>query len=143
MEIPNEIEIGISIKKGSILYFDISYGVHNFIVLNNDPSNDSVLFLLCATSLDFKAMKMVENSGLPKDTWVSVTPEKCKFFKNITLFNCNVVERITKEELLDKMEKKELKIKTGTISEELIAELCNGVSKSPVVEKWILNQLKL
>lgn len=142
MEIPYELEVGICVQKGSILYFDISYGIHNFIVLNNNPSNDSVLFLLCATSLDLKAIKMVENSGLPEDTWVSIPPDG-KFFKNHTLFNCNVVERITKEQLLDKMEKKELKIKKGTIDEELIVKLCNGVSKSPVVEKWIIKQLKL
>ncbi|MDD3171855.1 MAG: hypothetical protein PHO86_06000 [Bacilli bacterium] len=143
MEIPHEIEIGISIKKGSILYFDISYGIHNFIVLNDDPPKDSSLFLLCATSLDFKAMKMVEYSGLPEETWVSVTPEECKIFKNITLFNCNKVENITREEILDKMRNKKLKIKKGTISQDLIMKLCNGVSKSPVVEKWILKKLKL
>ena len=113
MDIPPEVTIKSTIKPGSVYYFPnevlSSKESHYFIVINIDPIEDEVIFLVCSSSKIDKVKQ--RNRHNPPQTLVAISKEDYEDFTCDSIINCNNVfsERI--EGLVDKLSKKTLKLK--------------------------------
>lgn len=130
-----EQQIKLTIQQGSIFYFVEetwkSDEPHYFIVLNPSPQKDVLLIMVGATTLCAKDFSRI--TGLPKETFVDVTPDECQTLKKISLFNCNNVIEKSIDTLVKKLEKEELK-RCGYVEMPILTRLLNGVKMSPNVK---------
>lgn len=130
-----EQQIKLTIQQGSIFYYVEetwkSDEPHYFIVLNPSPQKDALLIMVGATTLC--ATDFARITGLPKDTFVDVTPDECQTLKKISLFNCNNVIEKSIDTLIEKLEKEKLK-RCGYVETPVLERLLNGVKMSPNVK---------
>ena len=139
IEIPAELQIKATIRPGSVFYFvDETFPSeepHYFIVLNKNPANDKNLIMVCSSSQIEKVK--IRRVGLSLDTLVEIKKDNYIEFTKDSIVDCNHVFSYSFDQLIIKLKKNELKLKSY-VSEELVEKLRNAVISSPLVE----NELK-
>ena len=132
-----------TITAGSVYYYhesDISSPKqHNFIVINIDPSRDSVIFLLCCSSQVENTRRL--RSGYPSETLVELTPIQYSKLSKDTIVDCNDVFEHTIEEIARMFSKKKLE-ERSPLDLRLVEKLRQGIILSPIVDKWIKEAIK-
>lgn len=143
LEIPPEIQIKSTIRVGSVYYFSEeslkSPEPHYFIVLNINPHDDTIIFLVCASSQINKVVN--RRKTCPKSTLVKITPTQYPDFKVMSIVDCNNVFERTVDQLIEKLASNKLRLKTD-MDVDLIHQLRRGVIDSPLIEKRIKCHLK-
>lgn len=137
MEIPAEVKIRATIKRGSIYYFKeekfSSEDPHYFVVLNKNPQTAIVVLLVNATTKIEKRKRARRN--MPLTTLIEACSVDCSALTELSLFDCNSSYEKPIASLVEKLENGELTICNATISKKLLNRLHQGVADSPVVEK--------
>ena len=92
VNIPPEIQIKSTIQPGSVYYFvedtfDVNYP-HFFVVINNNPLDDTIIFLVCSSSKIEKVKARRKN--LPQTIVEISAAEYCGFSKD-SIIDCNRV----------------------------------------------------
>ena len=94
MDIPPDVQIRSTITLGSVYYFPEdsfkSSEPHYFIVLNIDPIDDIVLYLVCTQS-DIENVRNVIRKDCPYETLVEITPSEYPKLKWKSIIDCNYV----------------------------------------------------
>ena len=140
MKIPAELRIKVDLRQGSIYYYSddglTSTEPHYFIVLNESPKADRVLFLVCATSQVERCRKRAEHLQRPTSTLVLTGASECSCFSRDTVFDCNSVFERSIQQLVEKLETKQLRLH-GAVPDLLRDRLVAGVLASPLVSREI------
>ena len=140
--IPPEVAIRGTIKPGSVYYFPeesfTSPDPHYFVVINIDPSTDEVILLVCASSKISKVEYRRVNC--PARTLVKISPTQYPDFAEDSILDCNVVHEKTVAQLVEKMSKGRLKLKTK-MDMKFVQRLRRGVLRSPLIPRRIKQQL--
>ena len=138
IKVPPEVAIRSTIRLGSVYYFPEdsfqSSEPHYFIVINTNPLGDEAIFLVCASSKINKVKK--HRSTCPCETLIEITPDQYTGFRVATIIDCNKVFERSVEQLVDKLLKKKLKIKSE-MDTSIVEQLRRGVISSPLVERRI------
>jgi len=112
---------------------------HYFIVLNVDPSGDAFLVMGIASS---KVASVRDRSrNLPLETLVELSPADYPEFTRQSIVDCNHCLRVTRHELLEKLQAGLAAEKTS-LSAEMVGRLRQGVLASPVMEAEIKDLLR-
>ena len=134
MDIPPEVAIKSSIKPGSVYYFPheklSSKEPHFFIVINIDPTEDKVIFLVCSSSKIDKVKQ--RNRCNPPQTLITISKEEYEDFTCDSIINCNNVYPESIEGLVDRLSKKTLKLK-AEIDNKLVKKIREATWASPQV----------
>lgn len=138
MDIPPEVAIKSTIKLGSVYYFTeesfSSSKPHYFIIINTDPQEDKVIFLVCASHQIDKVRN--RRKVCPQETLVEITPDQYSGFKVTSIIDCNFVVEKNISQLVDKLAREELKLKPE-MDVPLVKRLRAGVLCSPLTERRI------
>jgi len=133
------------IKTGSVYYFQeeglSSNEPHYFIVLNRNPRTEEFLILVCASSQVDKRKRIVRFLGFPQKTLVIVSPSEYPTFKKESVIDCNSVFERTTQSLIDKLEKKQLKLCERLMPKEIIEKLISGTLASDQVSERVRKML--
>lgn len=138
MDIPPDIRIKSTIKPGSVYYFvEDSFSSpepHYFIVINRYPVPDNIVLLVCSSSQIEKVKR--RRRFLPPETLVEIKESQYIGFTKDSIVDCNNVLPKTIEQLIQKLEQNELKLKME-IDICLVEKLRNAVNASPLIDKDI------
>jgi hypothetical protein len=128
----------LTLRGGSVYYLQHSAlsspEPHYFVVLNANPHGDSFLVLAIASTQIEKVRRRSQH--LPPETLVEVLPTEQSTFPDHSIVDCNHWFRVTKDDLL-------LKLQTRVASErtplppEILAKLRQGLLASPLIEPEI------
>lgn len=142
MDIPPEIQIKSTIRLGSVYYFTEeslnSPEPHYFIVIHIAPQEDTVIFLVCASSQIDKVTR--RRRTCPNSTLISISPSQYPEFRVSSIIDCNNVFERTIDQLIDKLVNNKLRLKTE-MSSKLVRQLRQGVLDSPLIENRIRSSL--
>lgn len=137
IDIPANIRILATIKRGSVYYFNeenfISTEPHFFVVLNKNPKNNNILILACATSQTERRKEIAQKLKFPKETLVEVSPSEFSFFNKNTLFDCNCVIEKSTQSLIDKLCNNCLEICNKDMPDYIVKDIIKGVLLSSQV----------
>ncbi len=143
IDVPPEIAIRATIQLGSVYYFAessfSSLEPHYFIVINIDPLQDRIIFLVCASSKIEKVKKRYRTC--PDETLIEISPNQYPDFRFDSIINCNEVIEKTVDQLVEKLIQEKLKLKTK-MNPALVKQLRQGVLCSPVIEHRIKKLLQ-
>lgn len=144
VKIPKQIAIAVSLEQGAVyLFTEESFNTttpHFFIILNKTPKEDPFLIMTCATSQVEKRYEWAKKNRLSLDTIVALDKNNYKFLSKDTVVDCNYLLQRTKEILMDKYDKGNLKLK-GKITQQDLTRIIEGVNKSKLVSKSHKNLL--
>ena len=140
LDVPPEIQIKCTLEQGYVYYFEESSfssdTPHYFVVLNKTPLTDIFIVFVNATSQVEKSEKRQKQFGYPSETFVRVPSGQCSFLRKDSIFNCNSVIKQSVQSLMDKVNEGKLRL-VGTMPDEIMKKLIDGVLISPAVEKRI------
>jgi hypothetical protein len=138
VDIPPDICIKSTIRPGSVYYFvEESFSSpepHYFIVINRNPVSDNIVLLVCSSSQIEKVKR--RRKLLPPETLVEIKESRYINFTTDSIIDCNNILQKTKEQLIQKLEQNELKLKME-MDIHLVEQLRQAVKKSPLVEEEI------
>lgn len=138
MDIPPEVVIKSTIRLGSVYYFTEeslqSAEPHYFIVINKDPHEDKIVFLVCAQSQITKVKQLRKNFS--PETLVEINPKQYTGFRVDSIIDCNNVWEKSIDQLVDKLARGELKLKPE-MDVSLVKRLKAGILCSPLIEHRI------
>jgi hypothetical protein len=139
MEIPPKVRIPLCIEQGSVFNFHIDFDEHGrqsknryFVAVNRNPKTDRVLILVTSTTQIAKKKEFIKRAGISERTIVSVSPKEYPVFSAESVFNCNDVYEVSRQDLVRKIED------TGSMNypkvpESVLAKLIIGINESPNV----------
>jgi hypothetical protein len=134
IEIRADFQIKLTLKPGAVYNFPepsfSSSEPHYFVVLNHNPLSDKFLALVCGSSRIEKVKRRRHNC--PLSTLVEISPAQYSGFPRHTIIDCNEVHEYTTGNLINKVEKGDLKLKP-VLDSELIVALRSAVCDSPLV----------
>ena len=139
----SERRIKSSIVAGSVYYFHEksidSPKQHRFIVINIDPSKDTAIILVCASSQieHFKNLR----SNCPNETLVEITPMQYSGLTQNSIIDCNKVFPKSISEIAKMLSKGKLREKP-IMDIRFVKILRNGVILSPQIAEEIKPLLK-
>ncbi|MBI4333547.1 MAG: hypothetical protein HY673_19970 [Chloroflexi bacterium] len=135
VRIPPEVRIKASIRPGSVYYFHEetfrSQDPHYFIVVNVNPADDAVIFLVCPSSQTAKVLR--RRRSCPVETLVHISPAQYPDFRVESVVDCNYVLEKSINQLVEKLAQGKLKVKTE-IDVSLVRRLRRGILSSPLIE---------
>jgi len=138
-----EALLRLTLRGGSVYYLQhaalSSPEPHYFVVLNLDPHGDSFLVLAVASSKIESVRQRSRN--LPPETLVEISPNENSGLPLQSIVDCNYWFRVTKAELLQKLQTRVALEKTP-LSPEILAQLRRGVLASPLIEPEIMDLLR-
>ncbi len=126
------------LKKGNVLYFENKNfegrgkNIPHFYVLLNTPINGPLILVMVHGSSQIDRIKKIESSE-PIGTLVYVETSEYIEFTKTTVFDCNVITALTKEEFIEKYGKDQIEIKND-IDSSIVSKLQKGVLESRKVE---------
>ena len=137
MEPPNLlVPLRLTLRSGTVYYFEhrglTSGEPHFFIVLNAEPQSDKVLILAVGSSQIDKVR--CRRAGLPPESLVVVDQSDYPDFSKPTVIDCNQVFELSKEELIQKFNGRELRHHLD-LPKEVLQKVWVGVKKSPRVDE--------
>src|SRR3989344_1523724 len=145
MDIPPNVRILVTIKTGSVYYFEeeklSSDEPHYFIVLNQNPRTEEFLILVCASSQIEKMRQIMQRLGFPQETLVFVSPSEYPIFSKDTVIDCNRVFEKTSQTLIEKLEQNKLKVCTDMMPNGILQKLIEGVLASSQISGKIKQML--
>ncbi|MDL5045342.1 hypothetical protein QQ054_04710 [Oscillatoria amoena NRMC-F 0135] len=128
----------LTLRSGTIYYFThralSSKEPHYFIVLNQNPLDDTALILAIGSSQVEKVIR--RRAGLPPETLIRVKKGEVKTFHKETIIDCNCVFELSREELIEKFQSKELRSHED-LPQEILIPIWKGVLASPLIENRI------
>ncbi len=132
-----------NITAGSVYYYNDpelrSTYPHYCIVINVDPSKDTVVFLVYASHKISKVRK--RRKGCPNETLVEITPNQYPGFNKKTIIDCNHPLERSINMLVKLFNQRKLEIKT-TMGIRLVKILRKGVIASNEVIPRIKDLLR-
>ena len=132
-----------TITSGSVYYYHEkthkTSKQHFFIVINIEPSKDTVIFLVCS-STKFKNVLRYRRK-CPKQTLVEIKPEQYSEFSEKSIIDCNDVYTKSIEEIASMLSQGKLQEKT-VMGLRLVRMLREGVILSNIVENYIKEALR-
>ena len=122
MDIPADVQLKSTIRAGSVYYFPAfsKNRRHFFIVMNIDPLNDSLIYLLCSSEQIQKVRD--RNWGSPSETLVEISPREYKGFTARSIVDCNKVHKQPLNQLIGKLSKGDLEL-LPKMSDRLVEKL--------------------
>ncbi len=145
MKNPLHYCISEKIETGSVYYFQeerlSSDEPHYFIVLNRNPRTEEFLILVSASSQVDKSKRIAKYLRFPEKTLVVVSPSEYPTFKKESVINCNSIFEKTTQSLIDKLEKKQLKLCERLMPKEIIEKLIGGTLASDQVSERVRKML--
>ena len=133
----------LTLRCGSVYYLQhrslSSADPHYFVVLNIDPHADDFLILLVASS-NITGVKR-RNKNLPTETIVEIFPAEYPQFSVPSIIDCNHLFRVTKQELLQKLQSGFAAEKTP-IPQSILVKLRTGVLMSPLIEDVVKDMVQ-
>ena len=133
----------LTLRGGSVYYLQerrlSSAAPHYFVVLNQVPYGDGFLVLAVASSNVSGARN--RNRNLPPETVVEISPAEYADFTVQSIVDCNPLFRVTKQELLQKLQANVAGEKRP-LAPEILAKLRQGVLTSPLIEEEIKDLLR-
>ena len=133
----------LTLQGGSVYYLQhpslSSAKPHYFIVMNLNPSEDAFLVLTLASSNIAGVVRRSKN--LPPETIVEVLPAEYSEFNVPSVIDCNYYFRVTKQELLQKLQAG-LAAEKMRIPPHILAKLRTGVLQSPLIEDTVKDMLR-
>ncbi|MDD5701431.1 MAG: hypothetical protein PHU23_05205 [Dehalococcoidales bacterium] len=142
IEIPPEVVIKSTIKTGSVYYFPEetihSAEPHYFIVLNINPTDDTILILVCASSRVEKVK--LRRRMCPPSTLVEVTPTEYEDFTVPSIIDCNYVLEKSITQLIEKLSTNKLRLKSE-MDMSIVDRIRNGVKDSILIDRRIKQTL--
>jgi hypothetical protein len=135
--------LNLTLHGGSVYYLQdrhlSSAEPHYFVVLNMTPHEDSYLvFAITSSKVETVLRRRV---GLPVESLIEISPSEYSEFTLQSIGDCNSHFRVTKQELLQKLqtglawEKKPLPV-------NLLNKLRQGMLASPLIEDEIKDLLR-
>ncbi|MFC2017711.1 hypothetical protein ACFLTQ_00195 [Chloroflexota bacterium] len=138
VHIPPDVAIKAAIQPGSVYYFpEDSFNTeepHYFVVINLDPSEDTVIILVCSSSRIEKVRQ--RRIVFPSNTLVEISPEQYCDFKVDSIIDCNYILEKNIEQLVEKLSQGNLLLKSE-MNIEIVKKLREGVLDSPIIEDRI------
>ena len=135
--------IRLTLRPGTVYYFvhrDLtSPEPHYFIVLNTQPLTDSFLILTVGSSQLGTVRR--RRSAMPAETLVEVSPSEYADFRVPTIVDCNQVFELPREELVEKIESRQIRSHRD-LPAEILTRIRNGVMVSPRVDESHKNLLR-
>jgi hypothetical protein len=123
-----------TIQAGSVYYYYEralkSSKQHNFIVININPSKDTIIFLVCASSQIDSTRRFRKN--FPVETLVEITPIQYPGFSKKSIIDCNHIFPKNINEIARMLSRNKLQIKP-VMGLRLVRQLRQGVILSPLV----------
>ena len=145
MDIPPNVRILVTIKTGSVYYFEeeelSSDEPHYFVVLNQNPRTEEFLILVCASSQVEKRKQIAQRLGFPSETQVIISPSEYPLFSKDTIIDCNRVFEKTSQTLIEKLEQNKLKVCTEMMPDGILQKLIGGVLASSQISGKIKQML--
>lgn len=133
----------LTLQGGSVYYLQhrslSSAKPHYFIVMNLNPREDAFLVLTVASSNITGVRQRSRN--LPPETTVEVLPAEYPEFCVPSVIDCNYYFRVTKQELLQKLQAGLAAEKTR-IPPHILAKLRTGILQSPLIEDTVKDMLR-
>ncbi|MBU1692712.1 MAG: hypothetical protein KJ726_01660 [Verrucomicrobia bacterium] len=133
----------LTLRGGTVYYLqhrDLSSAEpHYFVVLNLDPLGDDVLVLAMASSKVTSVRNRSRN--LPPETLVEISPTEYADFTLQSIVDCNHRFRVTRQELLQKLQAG-LAWEKIPLSAEILAKLRRGMLASSLIEEDIKDLLR-
>ena len=138
-----DAKLRLTLRGGSVYYLqhrDLSSAApHYFVVLNLEPLGDDFLVLAVASSKVAGVRNRSRN--LPPETLVDISPTDYTDFTLQTIVDCNHWFRVTRQELLTKLEAGLASAKQQ-LSPAILTRLRQGVLASPLIEEEIKDLLR-
>jgi len=145
MDIPPNVRILVTIKTGSVYYFEeeelSSDEPHYFVVLNQNPRTEEFLILVCASSQVEKRKQIAQRLGFPSETQVIISPSEYPLFSKDTIIDCNRVFEKTSQTLIEKLEQNKLKVCAEMMPDGILQKLVGGVLVSSQISEKIKKML--
>ncbi len=128
-----------TIQAGSVYYYYEkalkSPKQHNFIVININPSKDTVILLVCSSTQIDNTRRLRKHC--PSETLVEITPNQYPGFSKRSIIDCNYVFEKSIDEIGDIHFRKKLQTKP-VMGLRLVKKLRQGV----MLSNQISNQIK-
>ena len=103
--------------------------------------HDEDIFLLCGTSRPESTTRYLEYNNISYETFVAIRPNpRLNTLSKDTYFHCNEVFEFKGEELYQLYLNGDF-IDRGTIEEYELLNIKNGISKSPILETNVINEI--
>ncbi len=135
--------LNLTLRGGSVYYLQhrhlSSAEPHYFVVLNLTPQDDP--FLVLAVSSSNVAGVRMRSRTLPAETLVEISPTDFTDFTVQSIVNCNYWFRVTRQELLQKLQAG-LALEQSQMPTPILAKLRLGVLASPLVEDEVKDLLR-
>lgn len=129
-------QLRLTLRSGTVYYFDhrqlSAIEPRFFIVINADPLLGNVLIMTVGSSQITKVQE--RRKGLPPETLVIVNPAEYSDFSKQTVIDCNQVFELSKEELIQKINAREIRYHKD-LPEEILKRIWRGVRLSPRVDE--------
>lgn len=141
--IPNGDQLQLRLRRGLLIKIkgpepfqsDI---YHHFVVLNYNPTTETVIYLANSTSQVKKVYERVELQGEdPMKTVVYVKQGTYNFFPILTVFNCNEPQPISFIKMVEAMGNGNLVMPNYKLNDEHIEKIIDGVLASGQVPDYI------
>lgn len=127
-----------TIQAGSVYYYYEkafkSPKQHNFIVININPSKDTVILLVCSSTQIDNTRRL--RKDCPSETLVEITPNQYSGFSKRSIIDCNDVSVRSIEEIADMLSRRKLQIKP-VMGLRLVRKLREGVMLSNQISNRI------
>ncbi len=143
MEIPPEVYISVLLKQGNVFYFkEPSFQAetpHNFVLLNSQPTQESPLIFVWATSQVKKVCYFRRRE--PSNTVVVVNPREYEHFSTDTAFDCNDCLVKTFDDLVQLAKKVRMEPRVP-VSVDILGRLIQGVLDSRLISTELKNMVR-
>ncbi|MFZ4394892.1 MAG: hypothetical protein ACOYOU_04615 [Kiritimatiellia bacterium] len=130
------VTLRLSLRAGTVYYFDhrrlSSVEPLFFVVINADPQSGNVLIMTVGSSQIVKTQE--RRKDFPSETLVIVDPVEYSDFSKQTIVDCNQVFELSKEELIQKFNARELRYHKD-LPEKILKRIWRGVRLSPRVDE--------
>lgn len=131
-------DIATTIQSGSVYYFSNNKFdnliPHYYVVLNNDPQNEPLLVLVCASS---QVQKVREKRQLLRpDTVVEISPSEYPSFTVQSIVDCNSIHERTVQQLQTQYDNGNLRVEP-IMAAAIVDRLRDAVLESDLVEREI------
>jgi len=138
IDIPGETVLRFSLKQGNVFYFiDESFSdkPHLFIIINRHPEGDDVIyFVSCTSKIDIQKRRC---RGHPSETLIEIDSTDYKELTFKTAINCNDVKSRTKDDLIERVNSRNISFRKGPVPDAILQRIIAGVKASIVVEEKI------
>lgn len=117
---------------------------HLAVVVNFDPNTQKAVVVVCASSQVDRRVNFAKRRGFPMSTLVRISGGSHSHFGQDTVFDCNTVETIPYELLVEwcSQQNAEIITRNGIIDQTLLQSIQAGVMISDMVAEEVKDKLR-